>query len=576
MYKTLAALLAAMCLAGCAASPPVPDAEPTVATPVATTPPAPSKPRGPPVPLTQDLLFKLLVAEFAVQRNRPDAALAAYMDLARRVPDPQLAARTARIAVYARREGEALEAARLWVNKDPADTEGRQVLAGLLLRDGRLDEAVQHLEATLNSPALPANEKFMVVANLLGGEKNKALALQAMERLVANRQHDAEAQFAYALLALKADRLSEARQAMERALEIKPVQTPTGMTYIGILQRQGDLRRIDAWMQTVIRDHPDQSDLRTAYGRLLADHKRYDEARAQFEALAETQPDNAEVQFALGLLSVQSQDFDRARGHFLKLTGHEQYRDEARYYLGQIEANAKHYQEAVRWYSSVGQGETYFDAQLHMALTHARQGDLAQAEAQLRRIEPGSDQQKDRVIQAQAEIYSEQGRYSEAMRIYDQALGDRYDAELLYNRAMVAEKMGRLDLVERDLRRIIARDPDHAQALNALGYSLADRGTRYPEALALIQRALALSPDDFYTLDSMGWVLYRLGRLKEAEAHLRRAFTLRADPEVAAHLGEVLWMLGERDEARAIWARGLETSPGDRKVLDVMRRLTPL
>ncbi|MGH8584216.1 MAG: tetratricopeptide repeat protein [Gammaproteobacteria bacterium] len=576
MYKTLAALLAAMSLAGCAATPPPDTAQPTAATPVAATPPASSTPRRPPLALTQDLLFKLLVAEFAVQRGQLGAALPAYMELARRVPDPQLAARTARIALYARRDREALEAARLWVKKDPADMEGRQVLAGLLLRGGRLDEAVQHLEAVLNSLALPANERFIVVANLLGGEKNKALALQAMERLVANRQHDADAQFAYALLALKANRLSAARQAMERALEVKPVETPTGMTYLGILQRQGDLRRIDAWMQTVIRDYPDQSDLRMAYGRLLADHKRYDEARAQFEALAEAQPDNAEVQFALGLLSVQNQDFDRAQGHFLKLTEHEQYRDEARYYLGQIEANAKHYQEAVRWYSSVGQGETYFDAQLHMALTRARQGDMAQAEAQLRRIEPLSDQQKDRVVQAQAEIYSEQGRYREAMRVYDEALGDRYDAELLYNRAMVAEKMGRLDLVERDLRRIIAREPEHALALNALGYSLADRSTRYQEALALIQRALALSPNDFYTLDSMGWVLYRLGRLKEAETHLRRAFALRADPEVAAHLGEVLWMLGERDEARTIWSRGLETSPADRKVLDVMRRLTPL
>lgn len=161
------------------------------------------------------------------------------------------------------------------------------------------------------------------------------------------------------------------------------------------------------------------------------------------------------------------------------------------------------------------------------------------------------------------------------MDVYDRALEGGFNSDLLYSRAMLAEKMGRLDLLERDLKQILEREPDNSQALNALGYSLADRTTRYPEAYALIKRAYALSPNDYYVLDSLGWVLYRMGRLDEAEGYLRRALKLRNDPEVAAHLGEVLWLRGDRKGARMVWEDALQSAPGDRKVLDAMQRLSP-
>ncbi|MGH8508744.1 MAG: tetratricopeptide repeat protein, partial [Gammaproteobacteria bacterium] len=143
----------------------------------------------------------------------------------------------------------------------------------------------------------------------------------------------------------------------------------------------------------------------------------------------------------------------------------------------------------------------------------------------------------------------------------------------LYTRAMLADKIGRIDVLERDLKHILAREPNNARALNALGYSLADRTTRYQEAYALIKRALELTPNDFFVLDSMGWVLYRLGRLDESEAYLRRALQIRNDPEVAAHLGEVLWVQGDRAEARRVWDSALRVTPGDPNLLKVMRRL---
>ncbi len=162
------------------------------------------------------------------------------------------------------------------------------------------------------------------------------------------------------------------------------------------------------------------------------------------------------------------------------------------------------------------------------------------------------------------------------MATYDAELQDgAFHSELLYARAMLADKMGAIEVLERDLRTIIEQEPENAQALNALGYTLADRTARYEEALELIKRALKLSPDDFYILDSMGWVLYRLQRFDEAIEYLEQARALRNDPEVAAHLGEVLWIKGERDAARDVWETALRDTPNDKKLLDVIKRLTP-
>lgn len=566
-------ILAALLLSGCAGTQPTPD--PPQATDRAETRAADPAPHGPGIAMTEDILYRLLVAELAGQRGRIELALDNYLELAREVPDPRIAERATGIAVFAKRDAEAREAARRWVQLAPADLEARQVLAALLIRNGEVDQALHHLELVMSSSKEGAGYGLKMIAGLLSNETDRRAALEVMRRLVASHRDDPDALFAYALLAIKAQELPAARQAMEQIFARANPTTPMAMTYVGVLQKQGDTADALSWLEAQVQKRPDDADLRTAYARLLADQRRFEDAKAQFEVLAKAQPDSSEVRFALGILNLQTQSLDQAEGHFRHLANGEEYADEASYYLGQIAENRRDYDQALEWYSAVGEGDNRFDAELSMALTLMKQKKFSEARGKLHGITPSTPGQKARLVRVEGELLSQEGKYAEAMRVYDQALVGHFDSDLLYSRAMLAEKMGRLDLLEQDLKQILEREPDNSQALNALGYSLADRTTRYPEAYALIKRAYELSPNDYFILDSMGWVLYRMGRLDEAEGFLRRALKLRDDPEIAAHLGEVLWHRGDRTGARMVWEDALQSAPGDHKVLDAMKRLSP-
>jgi tetratricopeptide (TPR) repeat protein len=316
----------------------------------------------------------------------------------------------------------------------------------------------------------------------------------------------------------------------------------------------------------------DDFNLRMAYARLLADARRFDASLKQFEILGAAQPDNPEVSFALGLLHLQANRVAEAEPHFKRLVNNEERGDDASYYLGRIAEEKENYEQANVWYLGVQGGENYFDAQVRLGLILAKQHRLDEARTHLRSVRTRNAEERALLVQAEGELLAEDKRFDEAMSVYDQALQAGFNSDVMYARAMLAEKMDRLDILERDLREILEKDPGNAQALNALGYTLADRTDRYDEALGFIQRALDISPSDFYILDSMGWVLYRMGRLDEAEGYLRKALVLRPDSEVAAHLGEVLWAKGDRKGANEIWNTALRETPGDDKLLDVIKR----
>ncbi|MGQ0658539.1 MAG: tetratricopeptide repeat protein [Chromatiales bacterium] len=525
--------------------------------------------------LTEDVLYTVLVAELAGQRGQVDIALSNYMLLMRAIPSPQLAERAARVAAFAQKDAETLEATRRWVQLDGRSLEARQLLAASLIRAGRLDEALVHLNYVLGAEDGDAGQRMWAVANLLSREQDKRAAVTVMEKLIEQHGRKPEALFAYALLAIRAEQMDRARAAMDQVVDFTPGNVGVAIAYVGVLQKQGETAAALKWLETVLAKHPDQHDLRLAYARLLADEKRYEQARKEFARLEKVQPDSADIQYALGLLELQLERVDKARNRFARLVKVGEHADEARFYLGQIAESKKDEADARKWYGEVKDGKLRFEAQLRLALMLARHGKLKEAQDQLHGMEPASDEERNGLIRAEGEILAEAGQYQAAMEVYDGALNERYDSELLYTRAMLAEKMGRLDILERDLRQIIEREPENSQALNALGYTLADRTTRYEEALKLIERAIALAPDDFYILDSMGWVLFRLGRLDDAITYLKRARALRDDPEVAAHLAEVLWVKGERQAARDVWEGALKTSPGDKKLLKLIERLGP-
>ena len=521
----------------------------------------------------EDSMYKLLIAEFAGRRGRLDISLENYLEVARSTRDPAIAERAVRIAVFARDEAKGLEAAQLWTEVAPDSTDARQVYAALLIRAGELDAGVVQLEAAIGHFPGGSAEAFARIGDMLARERDKVAALTVMERLVGTRGNDAAAQAAYAQLLARTGKIDEALAVYERVMELDPNDEQTTIIYAGLLQRQGHTQAALDSLAKALKKNPDAQRVRLTYARLLVEAKRYDEARDQFVRLSKDSPDNADVRYALGLLLLQTNHFDDAGKQFDELIKRRQRVDAAYYYLGQIAESQQKVDAALAAYRKVVDGEHRLNAQIRTAVLLAERGDVDQARRHLHGVRGDNIQEAIRIYRAEAEILANDGQMEQAMLVYDGALDELpKETDLLYARAMLAEKMDKLDVVERDLRDIISREPNNADALNALGYTLADRTDRYEEAYELIKRAYDIKPDDHYVIDSMGWVLYRMGRYQEALVHLRRAMEINRDPEIAAHLGEVLWVMGNKDAAREIWDAALKSTPEDKRLLDVKKR----
>lgn len=562
-------------LGGCAMSGPTTTAGSSAAMMASAAEAAPPPP-SPPLPnleLSQDILGQLLVADIAIQRGQFGVALDLYRQLAFQTRDPRLAERAARVAVFARDDEAALSLARLWVELDAANLDARQILAALLVRSGDFEAAQPQLDRLLASSA-DEEGRYMLLIRLLGREQDKEAALQVMDRYLARHADDPAAYYAYGQLALRAGKLPQAEQAVDKLLALKPDWAQGVILRTRILQAANRDDAAIEYLGQVVGRHPADLTLAVAYGRMLVAVDRPEDALKQFERVLKAEPNNEDVLFAAGLVALRLEKVDQGERYFLRLNALGARPDETSFYLGRIEEFRGHFPEAIRWYEKVSEGENYLQAKIFSAVLQARQGDVDGARAQLQSVQARNPGQRLRLFLAEGEILRSVDRNEEAMSVYDRALEEiPGNNELLYARAMVADKLGRLDILERDLLEILERQPDHVDALNSLGYTLADRTTRYDEALIYIKRAMELRPDTFYILDSMGWVNYRLGRLAEAADYLRKAIKLNFDPEIAAHLGEVLWVMGDRQGARDVWKSGLEKAPENKLLLDVIKRL---
>lgn len=530
----------------------------------------------PPLPaheLTQDILFKIMLAEVAVQRGQPQVAVPAYLDLARQTRDPRIAQRATEIAWNARMIPAALEAAGIWLAVDPESQQARQVLTALLLNEARIDEALPHLEAWLAADPSRIGQNFLHIYSLLARNPDRKAVREALQKLAARYPDVPEARLVVAQAAWNADEPELSLAEVQAALAQRPDWELAALFQAQVLQRRSNGEAL-AYLAGYLERNPKAKDARLNYARLLVTEKNYPEARRQFEVLLKDFPQNADVTVAVALLAMQAQDYAAAEAH-LKRALDLGYKDPdaVRLYLGQVEEERKRYDAALQWYASVRPGEQYINAQARYASILAKQGRLEDARAHLRQVKARNSQQRIQLTQAEASILREAMAYQEAFDLLGRALeGSPDHPDLLYDHAMAAEKVNRIDVLESNLRKLIRLRPDHAHAYNALGYTFADRNERLDEARELIETALKLAPDDPFILDSMGWVLYRLGRTKEALGYLQRAYAMRPDPEIAAHLGELLWIEGKREEAEKIWTEMLKEHPRNEVLQNTIKR----
>ena len=581
---TTIALITSLALAACAQPPAKPDAAAAPAAAAAKPLPkvvtATPQPRVAPLPhveLSEAILFKLTLAEIAVQRGQPHVAVPALLELARDTKDPRIARRTTEIAWNARFLPAALEAATLWLQADPESNRARQTVIALLVNQSRLDDAVPYLEQWLSGDPGHVGQNFLQLSTLVAGHPDKPAILRLIRTLAARHPQAPEASLAVAQAAWNADDQPGALEAARQALKLRPDWELAALFQAQALQRSSPDAAI-AFLGGFVKTHPQARDARLNYARLLASVRRYPEARKQFEVLLGEAPDNAEIAMAVATLSMQSRDYVAAEAQLRRaLEIKPKDPDAVRLYLGQVNEELKRPDEALKWYASITHGAQFIPAQARYAGVLAKQGKLAEARRHLQGVNAGDAQQRTQLILAEAGLLRESGAYQEAFDFLGQAVAKTPDApDLLYDHAMAAEKVNRLDILETNLRRVIELQPKHAHAYNALGYTLADRNQRLPEARALIETAHKLAPADPFILDSLGWVLHRMGQNQEAVGHLQRAFDLRPDAEIAAHLGEVLWALGREAEARKLWAEALRNHPGNEVLQSTVKRLAPV
>lgn len=532
-----------------------------------------STPELPDVELDGELLFTLLSGELAGHRGDLNLASRQYLQAAHLTRDPRVIERAVQVANFAKHYTEGLEAARLWVEVAPDLLTARYTLAMMLLRNKLPEAALEEFDFIIKAQqAEPA--VFMTIGKQLIQESLHEEALVVMQQLADRYPQTAEAHFALSGLAEQAGNLELAEHAVREALALKPGWQDATNQLARLLHLRGDTTQALDILRKALDAEPENKLLRLSYARLLVDAKQLQAARAEFERLAEQAPGNEDITYALGILALQVEDLDAAEQYMKQLAGDSQRSLEAAYYLGQIAELREQPLEAIRWYAEIQQGEYAFDAQMRMITLQARQGSINEALEQLHSILPRGEAQQARTYLVEGDVLRFAERYQDAMQVYNQALEKLPDNnDLLYARALMAERVDRLDILVADLHAVLKNEPDNAHALNALGYTLADRTERFEEAEKYIQRAYELLPDDPAIMDSMGWLQYRLGNHDEAIKHLTRAYDLNDDGEIAAHLGEVLWVTGEQQRAQKVWQRALEKAPGDKKVLEAMQRL---
>jgi len=526
--------------------------------------------------LTEQVLYEYLLGEIAMQRGKPELAAQLYLKLANSTRDPRLASYAAHLAFETRQIDKAMAAFNLWLEIEPDSLLAKQAMATLLISGGKLDEARPHLVSLLKALTENVGNIFIRISPLIANHPDKSAAFNFLHELAQPYPRVAEAHWALGQVAEAAGKhelaLEEARQAYTLRPEWDSAVLLNAQLLLGMVPQQA-LTLLKKYLES----YPDAKEVRLFYARALMEQKQNREARTEFEQLLNAYPDNADLVFAVGLLSLDLGELDRGEKELQQaLTNGKKDENVVYYYLGQLSEAKKHDAEAMQNYSKVKDGEYNFSARLRMAYLINKLGKLDEARQLLHQAAAQNNQQRIQLTMFEAQMLREAQKLESAYQVLMLGL-EKFPnhPDLMYEAAMLADRVGKHDMFEQMMRKLIEIKPDYAQAYNALGYGLLERNERIPEAMQLVEKAYQLDPDDIGIIDSMGFGYYRLGNLSKSLEFLRRAYAANPDPEIAAHLGEVLWVQGEKEQAKKMWSDALKSNPDNTVLQAVIKKFTP-
>ena len=528
-----------------------------------------------------EAMFRYLAAEIAGQRGELGISSRLFYDLAKATRDPRLAERAAKVALYSQIPGIAAEATKLWVELNPDSVEAQQASTQMNVMTGNLGAAKPYLQKLLTKEETRANG-FLYLNNLFASQSNKQAVLQLVKELAAPYQSLPEARLTTSQAAFQAGDLALALNEVTAANQLRPHWEMGAIQQADILLSQSPTEAI-VFYKKFLADSPSANDARLNLARILIKQQRYKEAKPELAQLAKLADSNPEILVVVGLLSVQSDALADAETYFKQaLETDIKGKNQIYIHLGQLAERNKNDSEAMKWYgmatpptkeTPVQQANLYIEARISMANITARTNGADAAIALLDELGDLNNAQLAQVISAQSSFLVMAKRYQESYDLLAKAVANMPDmADLIYDHAMAAERVKKYTVMETQLRKLIKMKPQFAQAYNALGYSFADRDTKLDEANKLISKALALSPNDHYIMDSMGWVLYRQGKFDQAYEYLKAAYATQADAEIAAHLGEVLWKMNRQDEASQVWEGALKNNPDNEVLLNTIKK----
>lgn len=570
MYRILAIATLSALLSACAGTAPVAERASTPEQRETPEAPATEKVKPPERPFPDDSIYPLLVAEFALRRRAYDVALENYLVQARELRDPGVSAHTTHLTQFMQRDQEALESVRLWVELEPDNVEANNTLSSLLIRNGRPLEALPHM-AVVQRHGVAAPFPTLLSGFERLTDEQRAELVDGINALAAEFPDNEQLLLTQAIIHAEFKQYQAALDKLAALFEANPYQTQAVLLEAKIRLTRGD-RKPYTRLDEALEQDPDNKTLRLQYARLLTTHDM-GAAREQFEILSMKSPRDGDLLLSLALINRETGDDIAAAAYLRQLLALEQRNNEAHYYLGRIAEDGGDLETAVTQYMKVQDSREFLVANSHIGQILVGKGQVRESQQWFTRQREANPRRREQLYGLEGDILSQAGEADLAMQVLNRGLQEYPEsANLRYARAMLGEQQDDMALMESDLRAIIAADPDNSTALNALGYTLANRTERYEEAFELISRALALQPDEPAILDSMGWILYRQGQPSEALDYLTRAYAEFPDPEVAAHLGEVLWVLGDTGAARDVWQEALLKDPEHEVLLDTLRR----
>ncbi len=526
------------------------------------------------LPFNAELVYYILTAELAGQRGQIGVATELYSKAAMVIDSPILASRSAEVANFTRDRARISRALDRWLEVDP-DNAGVYVMQlPFLIMKGDFDGLIESMNTALQLEPEKTQQILVQVADSLSELAQPESGMSAIQGLELYKQRNPEALFVSAKLAAYYQKYEPALIDINQVLELQAGREDALILKAEILQRQGESNEALSILKKSASKKDASDDLLFAYAKLLGENDKTAQAKAIFEKLNSKLPENEEVIFALGLLGLEQKQGEVAKQYFSQLISMGDRGKQAAYFMALAEELEKNTEAALIWFASVPADSSRFQAaQARYVNLLADNGQLEKARLHLKLLRKEHPSRAEQYYNFEGAFLRDRKQKQAAFDLYSEALV-LYPAnqELLYGRAMVAESLNQIAAFEHDLNKILELDPNNATVLNALGYTLTDRTDRHQEALVLIERAIAISPNDPFYIDSLGWVYYRLGDLEKASEYLKQAVAIKPDPEFIAHYGEVLWQQGQREQAKQIWQQGIKAAPDNKLLKETMQR----